>query len=185
MIKPIPTKHRGITFRSRTEARWAEFFHLAHVPSQYEPEGYDLGGDWYVPDFLLTFARIFFEVKPDVPTEREVRVATALAQQSRRLVVIAMGAPHPEVNLRAFSPSGRDMACFLVNEHEGGGAWIVESTYGGGWVKPLSEGLKNPGFYTCQHDDLARAGDLQFNKPKSPDDDLSRRMFPRASRRLQ
>ena len=43
-LRAIPTKYAGHTFRSRLEARWALFFDLLHLPWEYEPEGYFLGG---------------------------------------------------------------------------------------------------------------------------------------------
>lgn len=62
MIAAIPTKWKGIEFRSRLEATWACFFDLAQWPWQYEP--IDLLG--YIPDFVLAFPRgpILVEVKP-------------------------------------------------------------------------------------------------------------------------
>jgi hypothetical protein len=45
----IPTKYRGVQFRSRLEARWAAFFDLVGWPWRYEP--LDLNG--YIPDFIV------------------------------------------------------------------------------------------------------------------------------------
>lgn len=52
-IKVIPTEYNGCRFRSRTEARWAVFFDACGVKWEYEPEGFNLNGLWYLPDFLL------------------------------------------------------------------------------------------------------------------------------------
>jgi len=52
-IKPIPTKYNGVQFRSRLEARWAVFFDQLGVDWYYEYEGFQLTGEWYVPDFWL------------------------------------------------------------------------------------------------------------------------------------
>jgi len=48
------------------EARWAVFFDALGIKYEYEAEGYDLGGVWYLPDFWLpTFAGgLHCEVKP-------------------------------------------------------------------------------------------------------------------------
>lgn len=53
-IKAIPTRYRGILFRSRLEARWACFFDAAGLPWEYEPERFSLGGrSTYLPDFKV------------------------------------------------------------------------------------------------------------------------------------
>ena len=50
VIKAIETKYKGYRFRSRREARWAVFFDKLNVVYEYEPEGFDLDGLWYLPD---------------------------------------------------------------------------------------------------------------------------------------
>jgi hypothetical protein len=49
MLTAIPTRYRGVQFRSRLEARWAAFFDIAGWRWQYEP--IDLDG--WIPDFRL------------------------------------------------------------------------------------------------------------------------------------
>ena len=63
-INAIPTRYKGIEFRSRTEARWAVFFDELGIEWQYEPEGYQLLSGWYLPDFWLPEIDAFLEVKP-------------------------------------------------------------------------------------------------------------------------
>jgi len=52
-IKAIETVYNGYRFRSRLEARWAVFFDTLGIEYRYEPEGFDLDGIWYLPDFFL------------------------------------------------------------------------------------------------------------------------------------
>lgn len=52
-IKAIETHYKGYHFRSRLEARWAVFFDALGIQWEYEHEGYDLDGEWYLPDFWL------------------------------------------------------------------------------------------------------------------------------------
>lgn len=61
-IKAIPTRHAGVNFRSRLEARWAAFFDL--LGWDYSYELLDLDG--WMPDFVLHGAkqRVLVEVKP-------------------------------------------------------------------------------------------------------------------------
>lgn len=63
-IKAIPTRYKGINFRSRLEARWARMFDLMEWEWDYEP--IDLEG--YIPDFIIKFpyAPIIAEIKPAV-----------------------------------------------------------------------------------------------------------------------
>lgn len=60
-ITAIPTKYRGVQFRSRLEAKWAAFFDLAGWPYEYE----QLDLDGYIPDFILDLHRpLLVEIKP-------------------------------------------------------------------------------------------------------------------------
>lgn len=65
-VNAIPTMHNGVQFRSRLEARWAEFFDALMWRCAYEP--FDLPG--WIPDFALLGAGtkkvspVLVEVKP-------------------------------------------------------------------------------------------------------------------------
>lgn len=61
--RAIETRYAGHKFRSRVEARWAVFLDAAGVRWMYEPEGFDLDGVWYLPDFWLPDIRCWLEVK--------------------------------------------------------------------------------------------------------------------------
>lgn len=65
VIKPIETVYNGYRFRSRLEARWAVFFDAAGIKYEYEPEGYEVDGTRYLPDFYLPELDVHVEVKPD------------------------------------------------------------------------------------------------------------------------
>ena len=67
MLKAIDTAYKGHLFRSRLEARWAVFFDALGLQWEYEVEGYDLDGVWYLPDFKIRRAAnsaLWVEVKP-------------------------------------------------------------------------------------------------------------------------
>lgn len=53
MIKAIETEYGGIKFRSRLEAHWALLFDVMGIEYEYEPEGFEVDGTKYLPDFLL------------------------------------------------------------------------------------------------------------------------------------
>jgi hypothetical protein len=66
-IKAIETRAYGCRFRSRLEARWAVFFDNLGLRWEYEPEGFDIDGQAYLPDFRVWTPQgepIWYEVKP-------------------------------------------------------------------------------------------------------------------------
>lgn len=71
--RPIDTKFGGRNYRSRLEARWAVFFQEMGYHFEYEPEGMDIDGTWYLPDFRLMLRLddssreypVWAEVKPN------------------------------------------------------------------------------------------------------------------------
>lgn len=72
-MKPIETVFDGYKFRSRLEARWAVFFTEAGIPFEYEPEGFDIAGVRYLPDFWLPEQKYWLDIKPKhiEPTDAE------------------------------------------------------------------------------------------------------------------
>lgn len=81
-MKAIETIYRGIRFRSRNEARWGLFLDQLGVPFEYEPEGFELNGLRYLPDFYLTDQKIWAEVKAEMPNETEKQKAMRLVKES-------------------------------------------------------------------------------------------------------
>lgn len=64
-IAPLETRYAGCRFRSRLEARWAVFFNALRIPWQYEPQGFQIGEEAYLPDFYLPQSKTWVEVKGD------------------------------------------------------------------------------------------------------------------------
>lgn len=90
-VKPIPTVYKGISFKSRLEARWAVFFDALAIKWFYEYEGYQLPSGWYVPDFWLPEFRMWVEIKPNEPTSQEVKLVIDLAAHTDNPVAIHFG----------------------------------------------------------------------------------------------
>ncbi len=78
-MKAIETIYKGHRFRSRLEARWAVFFDALDIRWEYEKEGYDLDGLWYLPDFYLPDHKYWIEVKGREPTEDDWEKVLRLA----------------------------------------------------------------------------------------------------------
>ena len=63
--KPISTVYRGHLYRSRTEAMWGKFFHLAGIEAEHERRRFLLpNGFAYLPDFTLPRQGMAVEIKP-------------------------------------------------------------------------------------------------------------------------
>jgi len=91
-IKSIETLYAGHRFRSRLEARWAVFFDAVGAKWEYEPQGYEVNGIPYLPDFLLPDLRTFVEVKGD-PDQLDVKLLGSLAAESAHFVLVLGGIP--------------------------------------------------------------------------------------------
>ncbi len=75
-VKAIPTHYRGVDFRSRLEARWAIWMDSLRIQWEYERDGFeDEHGLRYLPDFYLTKAKCYLEIKPVEPDAGEIRKA--------------------------------------------------------------------------------------------------------------
>lgn len=88
-IKPIETEYKGYRFRSRLEARWAVFFDNCGFKWEYEPQGYDIDGVRYLPDFRLYEAKYPYHEydNPEKPFFVEVKgeMDEASRQKVRKL----------------------------------------------------------------------------------------------------
>lgn len=100
-MKPIETRYSGYRFRSRLEARVAVWLDALGWRWEYEPEGYDLDGVYYLPDFLIRYdgergGKIWLEVKALEPTAEEKLKASRLAAATDTAVLFQIGTPDPE-----------------------------------------------------------------------------------------
>ena len=95
-IQAIQTLYKGFRFRSRLEARWAVFLDELKADWTYEPEGFDLEGTWYLPDFLVKDWNVWIEVKGSVPTDDEKEKCQLLAAASGKRVLLLIGEPWTE-----------------------------------------------------------------------------------------
>lgn len=96
MIKAIETQYKGYRFRSRLEARWAVFFDALGLQWEYEPEGFNLDGIYYLPDFWISTVNMWAEVKPEQLTPDQREPLIRLARESKRPVLMLIGVPEDE-----------------------------------------------------------------------------------------
>lgn len=103
-VKPMPTEYKGITFRSRTEARWAVFFDALGIEWQYEPNYFRLAdGEFYKPDFYLPSlgftadgggsVGMYVEVKPRNAPDGMFDKARMFAESMNQTVLLLDGGP--------------------------------------------------------------------------------------------
>ncbi|TGK10136.1 hypothetical protein EHO58_01555 [Leptospira selangorensis] len=96
-MNPIETIHNGYKFRSRLEARWAVFFDSLKVTYDYEKEGYNLDGRWYLPDFWIPMWDCWLEIKPEIPNLRDVKeeyfLCSKLCKHTEKNVILVGGNP--------------------------------------------------------------------------------------------
>lgn len=90
-FKAIETRYDGYKFRSRLEARWATFFNELDIEYHYEPEGYVLNGEPYLPDFWIPEWECFIEIKGQMPTIQEHEKARLLALYTQKEVAVIYG----------------------------------------------------------------------------------------------
>lgn len=97
-LTPIQTEYNGHHFRSRLEARWAVFFDALGIRYDYEAEGYELDGVWYLPDFWLPDIECFVEIKPrqEDPDLFVTEEAASLRTIAQKRVLVVFGNPWPD-----------------------------------------------------------------------------------------
>jgi hypothetical protein len=93
VVKAIETIYKGYRFRSRLEARWAIFLDTVGEPWEYEKEGYDLKGVYYLPDFYLPRLGCFIEVKGEAPSVEELAKAEMLRDEVGKAIAVFSGIP--------------------------------------------------------------------------------------------
>ncbi len=133
IIRALPTEYKGITFRSRREARWAVFFDALKLPWVYEAEGYDLGPvGYYLPDFHVTLRHrtCWIEIKGPKPNENERRCAAALAMGTGESVYIFAFDPWEVHNHDRVTCQTSQAQAYLGNTYYPD-AWDGHSTYNG------------------------------------------------------
>jgi len=84
----IDTYYAGCHFRSRLEARWAVLLDHLGVSWLYEPQGFDMHGVKYLPDFYLPQRQIWLEIKGAVRiSEWDIDKVTEFSRQAPMVIL--------------------------------------------------------------------------------------------------
>ena len=106
-IKPIETLYNGYRFRSRLEARWAVFFDAAGIKYEYEPEGFEVDGVRYLPDFYLPEAKRWIEIKGKKLSKEELEKCSLFCEsQDKEGIKFTIFMGQPSDGLIGLKPSG-------------------------------------------------------------------------------
>lgn len=107
MIKAIETVYNNYTFRSRLEARWAVFFDALQIKYEYEREGFDIDGLWYLPDFYLPDYSCWIEIKPKPFVFGSDPKVNAFAKATEDTFLLIRGIPKADNYNHGFSEDER------------------------------------------------------------------------------
>lgn len=171
-IKPIETIYKGYRFRSRLEARWAVFLDTLRVQFEYEMEGFDLGGVWYLPDFWLPQQECWLEIKPNhLRTDGQgnfIGDDALIAEKCGKLAVIT----NFPVYLLTRSPGNslslfEEMKPYLYFFSEDDGSWNVDDSQKFGRC-PVCGAIDisfeaDPAEFYCKCQRESRQGPLRFD----------------------
>jgi hypothetical protein len=147
-IRAIETVYKGYRFRSRLEARWAVFFDALGVPYEYESQGFDVDGVWYLPDFWLPQQGSWVEIKPSTAWAYDHKYQ-ALAERSGRRVLYVAGQPWPdEYGLCWYDAercSGSDPWMFALGRRDERELWVVSKVeVAGVCLNPIADDGRVP-----------------------------------------
>lgn len=152
-IQAIETRYKGYRFRSRLEARWAVFLDRLGVIWEYEPEGYLVNGEGYLPDFFIPEWNAFIEVKPNIEAVaadnvRLIAFSNMVRTDTGGKVIFAVGIPaHGDEEyfsrcvyyFEDFTDS--EFVCgrfcpgrFLEDRKQDGVYWMEDATTGSAWM---------------------------------------------------
>ena len=97
-MKAIPTNYKGVTYRSRLEAKWARFFTLIGIfDFEYEKVKIQRNGKEYIPDFFLYGfyydGVLAVEVKPCMPSAQYCDYLMDVTQELECDLILVIGEP--------------------------------------------------------------------------------------------
>ena len=93
----IQTRYRGYKFRSRLEAKWCVLFEALGLEYEYEPEGYRVVGESYLPDFRVLSWDAWIECKPKADHDNAMthlhKLSRVASITNTQHAIVVFGAP--------------------------------------------------------------------------------------------
>lgn len=117
-IKSIPTEYRGVTFRSKQEARFASWCDSHKQQWVYEPDGLTDGSARYLPDFYLPQSKLIVEIKPYFFLKEAGKMEFLLKSSQFDEFALAVVAMEQSFRLLMFSE------VFCGNDYDSERGWI-------------------------------------------------------------
>lgn len=108
-VRSIQTQYGEFLMRSKLEASTAKLMDSVAIEWDYEAEGYDIDGVWYLPDFFLAKNRMFLEVKgvlDNKSEEKVIRLAGACIGSGIRVMLLFSTRPRQITGQRALYVGG-------------------------------------------------------------------------------
>jgi len=88
VIKAIPTTYKGIEFRSKLEAKYAQALDMLGIVWEYEGHGFRFDdGTCYSPDFYMPEIDTYLEVKGVMDEASRHKVELTASEAHKRIVV--------------------------------------------------------------------------------------------------
>lgn len=140
-IQAIPTTYNGTTYRSRLEARWALFFSVLNLRSEYELQGYNTTAGYYLPDFWLPDLRMFAEVKP-VPFTREQKAKCAAVSHGTGFPFLLLSGSPERVWYEVIEQTGKPTWLFFAQNEGPSPWWSYDGDAAPAWTPPDSPALR-------------------------------------------
>ncbi len=121
----IPTQYRGIKYRSRLEANWAKWFDTYRIVYVYEPEGFNVDGNCYLPDFHLPELKTVFEVKGILDNTDLVKLGSFAPLAAKYGITTILGYTAVGESLAVCRPTPQQYFSnpYTVPPTEGGAIW--------------------------------------------------------------
>jgi hypothetical protein len=120
-IKAIETRYKGYLMRSRLEARWATFFDKLDIKWEYEKEGFQFDGHFYLPDFYLPELGIWCEIKGTLDGSNALELAKSFRENDKAICVI-IGTPGDE-KIHFYGWDSNDETCGIYEDDNS--KWII------------------------------------------------------------
>jgi hypothetical protein len=101
----IPERYKGIDMRSRLEVKYAKFFDAHRMEWAYEPEGFQILGVRYLPDFYLPAIKTIVEVKGVLDSSDIVKLGSLVPAAAKNDVMTILAEPGEPVKWRLCHPT--------------------------------------------------------------------------------